>query len=115
MDEGTWLHVAVGVDMAVGAPPCYTSSDIVAVIPEVDGEDRLRLSEGADLTVHVLALVGPGDKLRRGVHADRHVGEEPGELRTLLDEEVDVALASDDLRVRRGVTAGGTKQDATLA
>ena len=115
MDEGAGLDVAVGVDVQVAPSARDAAARVLAVVPEVHGEDGLCGAERAHLLVQEAALLRRDHQVRHRVAAHGHVGEEPAELRAPGDHLVKVRLAADDLHVLTGVAAGDAKGQLPLA
>ena len=89
--------------MQVAAAAGDASADILAVVLEVHGEDRLGRADFADAVIHVLALLRVRQELRRGVVADRHIVEIPDEARAEAADVVDIGVGGDGINVRAGV------------
>ena len=79
MDERARFAVAVGVDVEITASACDTSADILAVVPEVEDEDRLVFAHFANALIHVSALLRRYAQVHNSVLADGHVSEQPTE------------------------------------
>ena len=110
VDEHARIDVAVGVDVQVAAAAGDASADILAVVLEVHGEDRLGRADFADAVIHVLALLRVRQELRRGVVADRHIVEIPDEARAEAADEVDIRIGGDGINVRAGVAGGNAER-----
>ena len=91
--------------------------DILTVILEVDGHDRLSgvvTADPADSLNHVLALFRCQKKIRACSASDRHVMEVPEHLAALLDQHVQELVAGDDLVVDGSVADGCPEQALVL-
>ena len=112
MDEGAGLYVAVGVDVEIVAPACDAAAYVLAVVLEVDGEDRLCGAVLPDLVVHARPLCGIREQVWYGLVPHRHVVEEPGELGPAVYQVVDEGLGADGVDILGRVAAGGAKGQA---
>lgn len=99
VNEHARFYVACGVDMQVTAASCDAASYELTVVLEVHEEKRLLLAHPAHETVHPLALLHGEHELGRGVHAHRHVVEDPAEQGTLLDHPVHKFFGPDGVGV----------------
>ena len=115
MDEHAGVHVAVGVDVQIGASASDAAADELGVVLEVHREERLLGAVAADAAVHLGALLRRREKLRRSVVSDGHVVEVPNEVRAHPDEAVIVLLRGDGLKVRSRIARGNTVEQLALA
>lgn len=109
VDKGAGLNVAAGIDVQVVTASCDTSLDVLAVIPEIQGKQRLGTPESADLMIHVLTLVRGGHELGHCVHAHGHVGKEPAKFTALFDHGVKIRLTADDIGILSVIAGGKAK------
>ena len=77
--EHARLHVAGGVDMQIASSAGDASAHELAIVLEVEGEQRFLAAHLADEAVEAFALVGLHHEFDGRVHAYGHVGEYPGE------------------------------------
>ncbi len=110
MDERARFDVAVRVDMQIGFSSRDAAVHILAVVPEIHGENRLCLAEFADLMIHEFALVRGRYQIRHGVRADRDVGENPREQTALANQKVEVFVAADQLGVFPRIAQGSAER-----
>lgn len=118
MDKYARFDVAVRVDMAVVAAAGDAAVDVLAVVLEVDGKNRLAAFGAADFTDaanHVGALLGCRQEVQGSIVADRHVMEIPREPDALLDEEVQEFVGRDRIDILAGIADGRAEEDAVLA
>ena len=115
VDEHAGFHVASGVDVQVATAACNASAHVLAVVLEVEREQRLFLAHLANEVVHVLTLFGRGDELCCGAAAHRHKVEVPAEECALIDHPVDVFLRGDGICIGLGPAAGDAKGKVVLA
>ena len=117
VDKDAGLHIAGRVDMGILAAAGNAAVNVLAVILEVDAEDRLAAGKAADLTDavdHVLALLGVEHQIDIGTVTDGHVMEVPVEANTMADEHIHELIACDSLIVSAGVADGGAEQQTVL-
>lgn len=118
MDEDARFDVAIGVDMAVIAAASDTAVDELAIVLEIDGENRLATlyaADFADPAYHIGPLFFCRQQVQRGVVADGHIMEVPRKPDVLLDEQVQEFVRRDGVDVFPGITDGRPKNDAVLA
>ena len=115
VDEHAGVHVAVGVDVQIGASASDAAADELGVVLEVHREERLLGAVAADAAVHLGALLRRRKKLGRGVVADGHVVEVPNEVRAHPDEAVIVLLRGDGLKVRSRIARRNAVEQLALA
>lgn len=96
---------AAPVAGAVGFPV----AGIGSVVPEVHGENGLSTAEFPNLLIHEFSLLRGHHQLWDGCLSHGHIGEEPAELRALLDHLVKVFLAAHVKDVGAGVAGGDTE------
>ena len=114
MDERAGLDVAVRVDVQIVFAARDAAARVFAVVPEVQREQRLRLTERAQLMIHELPLLRRHHQLRHRVLSDRHIGEEPRKFRAPSDQRVDIRFAADDLRIAARIAAAHAEQQPAL-
>ena len=117
VDKDAGLHVAARVDVAIHAAAGDAAADVLAVVLEVHGEDRLAAGDAADLAnalEHIGALLNGRAEVDRGALADGHVVEVPGPAAALLDDLVEVLVGAYHLGVRAGIGRGGTVEQAVF-
>ncbi len=110
VDERARLDVAVRVDMQVAAAARDAAVHILAVVPEVHGENRLRPAELADLVVHELALVCGRNQVCHGVYPYGHICEHPCELAALVNQKIEILVAADILGIFAGIAQRGAER-----
>ena len=95
VDEDARLHVSPGVDVAKDAPSRYTAADILAVVLEVHGKDRLPTGNAthlADTMEHVLTLLDRWHEVGIGALSHRHVVEVPCKASPFGDDGIKVLI-----------------------
>ena len=115
MNKYTRIYITICIDMQITASSSYTSSNILAIILEVDAEDRLAAGKAADLAYtldHVLTLFGIQHQVNVSTIADGHIVEVPVEANTMADEHIHEFIAGNSLVVGGSVADAGTKQQA---
>lgn len=115
VDEHTGFHVARGVDVQVPAAAGDASANVLAIVLEIEGEQRLYLAHLADKLIHVGALLHGGHKFFGCAGAYGHVVEQPAEQGPLVDHPIKVFLAGDGVCVLAGPACGDAKRDAAGA
>lgn len=104
--------------MAVIAAASDTAVDELAIVLEIDGENRLATlyaADFADPAYHIGPLFFCRQQVQRGVVADGHIMEVPRKPDALLDEQVQEFVRRDGVDVFPGITDGRPKNDAVLA
>jgi len=86
VNECTGLDIAVRIDVKVSSAAGYAAVAVFAIIPEIQSEQRLGLSERAHLMIHELTLLGADHEIRVGCIADRNISEKPCELAAHLNQ-----------------------------
>ena len=103
MAEHAWLDVPVGIDVKIFSAPGQAAGNHRTVIPEIDEEHRLAVTEPAHAAPQVIPLFGSGHQPGVRFSPDRHVGEEPQGKDPLGEKHVDVLTVGDDVRVFAGM------------
>ena len=93
VDEHARLDIACSIDMQIAASASDATTDIFAVVLEVQREERLCLAHLVVEEVELLALFRRRHEIGRRILADRHISEDPREERALIDQPIDVFLA----------------------
>ena len=109
MNECTRFDVSVCIDVEIESASCNTSVYILSVIPEVKSKDWSCLSDVSYKAVHVFPLLRACDKFWYCIASNRHVGEEPCKLCSLLNHVIDECIVSDCFNIFTCVTAGDSK------
>ena len=91
--------------MQVATAAGNASAHVLAVVLEIEREQRLFLAHLAHEVIHALALLGRGDELGCSAASDGHEVEVPAEQRALLDHPVDVLLGGNGICVCFGPAA----------
>lgn len=118
VDEDARLDIAVRIDVAVLARAGDAAADELAVVLEVDGENRfaaLYAADFADAVQHVGALLRRRQQVERGFVAHGHVVEVPREPRALVDEHVEEFVGRDGGDILARVADGRAEDNAVLA
>ena len=113
--EHARLDIAVGVDVQVTSPARDAAAYEFAVVLEVKREQRLLFAHFADEVEQVLALLGRGHELGRGVVADGHEREDPSEQGALFDEPVEELFGGNGIGVLGRVAARHAERQLVLA
>ena len=112
VDKDAGLHVARRVDVGILAAAGNAAVDVLAVVLEVNAEDRLAAGVAADLAHavdHILTLLGVQHQVNVCTVADGHIVEVPVEAHTVADEHIHELIARDGLVVGAGVADGGAE------
>ena len=88
MNEYTWIHIAVGIDMKISFAACNASADIFSIILEIHGKQRLGRTVFTDLFVHAGSLLRCRKQFNACIISDRHIMEEPYEICPFIDHQV---------------------------
>ena len=117
VDKDAGLNVARRVDVGILAAAGNAAVDVLAVVLEVDAENRLAASVAADLSHavdHILALLGVQHQVNVCTVTDGHIVEVPVEAYTVADEHIHELITRDGLVVGAGVADGGAEQQTVL-
>ena len=106
--ERTWFDITVRIDMQIFSTARYTALHIFAVVPEVYGKDRFRLTEFTDLPVYKLTLLYGQNYLDVCGNQKHHV---PPERRDFLCE----ASGNLNLRCRKYRRGNGLQRQGRYA
>ncbi len=79
VDEYARFHITLRVDVKISSASRDTSADILCVVLEVHGEDRLRPTEVTDPVVHLFTLLRRREQFCNCAVSYRHIMEEPDE------------------------------------
>lgn len=110
MDENAGIHIAIGVDVEISAPPDDAAAHIFGIALEIHGKEGLAGAPLTQAAIDHFALLRAGQKFRRGIIAHGHAMEIPDEIRALFDQHIEGFLRGDAFIIDAG-TAGGNAID----